>query len=489
MLLAFGAAVVGVILFARAHWNGLYDDAFIYLRYAKNVDRGCGVRWNCAGPAVEGTTGILYLGILAAGGLVTSELIALCQGVDTVALVVAVGAAAVLAGVLARERVSPWAAAALVLGTALVLVADDYVLLNAVNGMETALGAALVSALAVAAIAQRPRTLAALACAATLVRPEAALFVVALPLLPWMRRGRVLGACGGFLVACASVRYAYFGELAPNTFYAKSGGTWTHAALGLDYIVDCARDFPLSFAAPLALLGGAPQRRAVGYLLAVSAVWLAFFLRSGGDLFAYSRLWLPLVPALSACALAGIASSLWRRPRVAIAATLVVVALAGGRALVDHAIPPQHAAPRVVQWAAIGTYVRAHFPTQLIATVPIGAIGYYSNNPILDLVGLTEPAIARAGRSVPTELLTKTWIGHERNFTEYALAQAPAVIVTTEVRSIAWRELAEARAGFYADWLLVQEIKAGRAPYHVWDAELTPDEHVLMFVRDGITPR
>ena len=107
---------------------------------------------------------------------------------------------------------------------------------------------------------------------------------------------------------------------------------------------------------------------------------------------------------------------------------------------------------------------------------------------MLDLVGLTEPAIAREGRSVPAEMLTKTWIGHERNYTEYALAQQPIVIVTTEVRDHAWTTLAETRAGFWADWLIVQEIKAGHAPYHVHDAEVAPGEHVLMFVRDGSEP-
>ena len=489
MLLAVVMATVAVALFARTHWNGLYDDAFIYLRYAKNVDHGCGVRWNCAGPAVEGVTGILYLGLLAAGGLVTSELIALCQYVDATALVIAIGGAAALAVALGRDRLPPWGVAAVALGTALVLVADDDVLLNAVNGMETALGAALVTAIAVAAAAQRPRTLALLACAATLVRPEAALFVVALPLLPWMRRARVLGVCAGFLVVCAAIRYAYFGELAPNTFYAKSGGTWTHAAIGLDYIVDCVRDFPLTFAAPLALFVPGAPRRGVVYLLVVAALWLAFFLRSGGDLFDYSRLWVPLVPALSACALAGVAGALQRRARFALVMPVVIALAVGGRATVEHAIPAQGTSPRVLQWAAIGTYVRAHFPRQLVATVPIGAIGYYSNNPLLDLVGLTEPAIAREGRSVPEAMLTKTWIGHERNFTEYVLAQEPAVVVTTEVRTEPWRDLAEARAGFYADWLLLQEIKAGRAPYHVFDAELSPGEHVLMFVRDGVTPR
>jgi hypothetical protein len=96
-----------------------------------------------------------------------------------------------------------------------------------------------------------------------------------------------------------------------------------------------------------------------------------------------------------------------------------------GRARVSHAIPPQHTNSRVLEWAAVGTYLRGHYPKDtLVATVPLVAIGYHSNVPILDLVGLTEPAIARARRSVPEGSLTRNWIGHERNNTEYVLERA-----------------------------------------------------------------
>jgi hypothetical protein len=193
----------------------------------------------------------------------------------------------------------------------------------------------------------------------------------------------------------------------------------------------------------------------------------------------------PLVPALYVLALVGIAELARRiaRRNVAVTAAAALALAAGGRAAVSHALPPQHASPRVVEWAAIGSYLRVHFPRATVATVPIGAIGYYSRLPILDLVGLTEPDIARAGRSVPAELLTRTWIGHERHCTECVLARAPTLIVTTMHRERPWRELSEARAGFYADWLLLQEIKAGRAPYHVLDAEVMPGDHILMFER------
>ena len=273
-------------------------------------------------------------------GSSTSRLIDLCQIVDTCALIAAIGLAVALAARLGEGR---WLPAVLAVATAAVLALDPLVLLNSIDGMETALAAAFVSAIAVAAMADRPHALAIVACAATLVRPEAALFVVALPMLPWMRRARLLAACATFLVGCAAVRYAVFGELAPNTFYAKSGGTWKRFEIGVAYVVDCARDFPLALLAPLALVRAGSQRRPIAYVLAVAAVWLAFFLRSGGDLFAYSRLWLPLVPVLSACALAGVASALHRVPRAAIAAVVAVAALTAGRAAYVHDIPPQHA--------------------------------------------------------------------------------------------------------------------------------------------------
>lgn len=481
------AAIVAAgcaIRFALQHWDSVYDDAFIYLRYVRNLKNGCGLRFNCGEVAVEGFTGPLYLAVLWAGSLVTGQLIWLCQAVGTAALVAALGLAVWLAARLAQPAEPPWIAPALAGLVALALGADDFALLNGVIGLETALAAAVFGAIVAACVTERPRLLAASACAFVLVRPEGLVFLAALPLLPWMRRPRVLAAIAGFVVAMTLARYAVFGALLPNTYYAKAGGTLGHAALGLAYIRDAFVDFPLALLAPLALFGS--QRRAASYVLAGAGMWLAFFLRSGGDTFAYSRMWFPLVPALTALAVHGgyEVARRWLRPPGAVAAVAGLVVAVAVRAFVGHAIPEQHANPRVVEWAATGTYLRTSYPRgTLVATVPIGAIGYYSSLPILDLVGLTEPEIARAGRSVPPELLTKDWIAHERNNTEYVLARAPAVIVTTMVQDHPWSSLAETRAGFWADWLLLQEIKAGRAPYRLRDAEVAPGRHVLMFER------
>ncbi|HMG21537.1 MAG TPA: hypothetical protein VK607_09485 [Kofleriaceae bacterium] len=485
VVVALAMFALALWLYARDHWGGIYDDSFIYLRYVRNLEAGCGLRFNCGDPPVEGFTGPLHLALLWLGARLTGQLIDLCQIACTASLALTAALAVWAAVVLGRgDRAL---SAALAIGVALVLALDHFALLNAITGMETALGAAAITAVALAALAGRRWLVVAAIGAALLVRPESLVFAVALPILPGLRRAKYLAAIAGVIAAIAIARYAVFGALAPNTYYAKAGGSWRHVELGLAYLGDAIADFPLAFAAPLALLlPPGPHRRACGFVLAGSAAWLAFFLRSGGDLFEYSRLAFPLVPALSVLALAGIAElarRLTRRPLGGPLAAAAVALAVAGRAAVAHAIPPQHASPRVVEWAAIGSYLREHHRGATIATVPIGAIGYYSRLPILDLVGLTEPAIARAGRSVPPELLTKRWIGHERHCVECVLARAPAVIVTTMHRDRPWQTLDEARAGFYADWLLLQEIKAGRAPYQVRDAEVMPGDHILMFER------
>jgi hypothetical protein len=496
---ALAIVAIAIARFVRDHRGGVYDDAFIYLRYVKNLDAGCGLRFNCGDPPVEGFTGPLYLAVLWLGGRLTTHLIDLAQIVCTASLALALALAVWAAVITGRQTPQPRLPAVLALSVAVALALDPFALLNAITGMETALAAAAVTAIALAALAGRPWLLVAAIGAALLVRPETLVFAAALPILPALRRPRTLAAMAAIIAAICATRYAIFDALLPNTYYAKAGGTWRHCELGLAYLAGAIADFPLAFAAPLALLlpagptGPAGPRRAAAFLLAGAAAWVAFFLRSGGDLFDYSRMMFPLVPALTVLALAGIAE-LARRlaartpwaPRATLLAALVAATCAiatGARAAIAHAIPPQGASPRVVEWAAVGRYLHDHFRGATIATVPIGAIGYYSQLPILDLVGLTEPAIARAGRSVPPELLTHRWIGHERHCTECVLARAPALIVTTMSRDRPWQTLAEARAGFYADWLLLQEIKAGRAPYRVHDAEVLPGDHILMFER------
>jgi arabinofuranosyltransferase len=485
-------------LFVRDHAYRVYDDAFIYLRYVKNVRAGCGLRFNCDDPPVEGFTSPVYLALLVAGSLVTTRLLTLTQIVCTAAvaatLVAAIGGAALRwAGEPEEEPRDPthraWAAAAAAVAVALVLGLDHHVLANAVLGLETPVTAFVVTMAGLAVLTDRRRLAVSLAVASFLCRPECLLLVVLLPLLPWARTVRVVAVLAGSVLAVTLVRWLVFHDFVPNTYWAKAGGTLRHLELGAAYIGEVLGDhFPFIVLSPLALLvRGA--RRAVTYVLAVSAAWFAFFLRTGGDVFLFGRLAFPLVPLLTVLAARGVAEAARRaartRPAVAIGVLPLVAGVFAARAAYAHHLPTDHGDPKVIRWTALGEYLRDRYPGKTVATVPIGAIAYYSRLHVIDMLGLTTPAIARAGRTLPPELLQRNWIGHERHCLECVLDARPDLVVTTQFRAEPWTTAQEARAGFYAEWLFVRAVKEGAAPYHVVDAPIAPDVHFLVFQRDG----
>jgi arabinofuranosyltransferase len=497
--IAFTCVLLG--LFVRDHFGSLYDDAFIYLRYVKNLRAGCGLRFNCSDAPVEAFTGPLYLAILSLGGVFTRKLVTLTQVVGALALAGALLTALVAAArpietatttaTATRDGSTHPAARSVIIGAvALLLALDHYVLLNSVIGLETSLAALVVTAAWSAADSARPKTLATLAVVAFSVRPEAVLLCALLPVVRATRSARILGAVFAALVVITAARWSIFHDILPNTYFAKSGGTWRHASLGLAYIVDALRDFPVIALSPLALLSltARARRDATAYALLVTLAWLAFFLRSGGDTFEYSRLAFPLVPMLTVLAVRGVygvaARALAARPRVAMVCVAGVALLIGGRAAYAHRLPTQHGFDNVQRWTRVGKYFAERAPHATLATVPVGAISYFSGLRVIDLVGLGSREIAHAGRTVPPDLLVKRWLGHERHDTEWVLAQRPDYVVTTKVRAAPWRDLSEAEAGFYADWLILRAMKSGSAPYHVADAEIAPGVHWLVFARD-----
>ncbi len=479
-------------LFVRDHAYSLYDDAFIYLRYVKNVRAGCGLRFNCDEPPVEGFSSPLYLGMLVAGGLHTHKLVTLaqilCAGTMGCVLVfAALGARTVGRGEEPRARGVGMAMVAAV-GAALSL--DGYVLLNAVTGMDTALGALAVLTAWLAVRSDR-RVLATLVvCAAPAVRSEGVWLVLLLPLLPWARSWRVLAALGLSLLGTVLVRWGLFHDVLPNVVRAKAGGTLRHFELGARYVLQVALDFPAVLLAPLLLAAPSePARASARYGLAVTGAWALMLAYAGGDTFEYSRLAFPLVPMLAVMGVQGAASlaeRTWADPvrrRSTVAAGAVVCAVLAADDW-RHRLPPMHGFDNVKRWTQVGKYLKATFPGRTIATVPAGAIPYFSELRTLDLVGLTSREVAAAHRFVPPELLERNWIGHERHDVEWTLAYRPDLLVTTRFRATPWSDLGEVSAGFYAEWLFLQEMKSGRAPYHVADLPIGPDLHWLAFARD-----
>jgi hypothetical protein len=73
-------------------------------------------------------------------------------------------------------------------------------------------------------------------------------------------------------------------------------------------------------------------------------------------------------------------------------------------------------------------------PIGLVASIAIGKVGYYSGLPILDLVGLVDPVVARSGRERSGMLLP----GHQRSNADYVFSRRPDYILIAKRGEKTW---------------------------------------------------
>jgi hypothetical protein len=400
----------------------LTDDTFIHLQYAKNLARGHGLVFN-AGEHVYGCTSPLWAVLIA-------DLMAF--GVDGLLAARILGWIATLASVIAfmqlcrrmLARPATRACATLAWST------HAWLLRWSLSGMETSLATALVLAGFVAfpegeRWGARPGRTGALWSLAALARPEAAflLFLWGLFLiLDAQERESVArlfwGALPPLFIYGTWLLFArfYFGTFWPQTLAAKSAG-----AEGLEFLGDNVKRQMLIVGATdgvlvaglvlAALFGG---RRLMGVrrswteeLLPLAWVVCLPPLYAARGVQVISRYLVPLLPILALTAWRALEAWWWpastataptRRsgPRLALAAVAVLVA-AQNLAVYRGAVLPQvqtftAAVKECLQpW---GQWFRRHTaPGTIVAPPDIGAIGYYSDRPILDLAGLITPGM------------------------------------------------------------------------------------------------
>src|SRR4029078_43413 len=107
-------------------------------------------------------------------------------------------------------------------------------------------------------------------------------------------------------------RVSYYGDLLPNTFYAKTGGGLRQVERGLIY----AGAFALALGGPLMLVALAPLLRSWraalgswrGYLLLLTGAFTGYIILVGGDHFPGDRFFVPLVPWFALLMADGMAS-------------------------------------------------------------------------------------------------------------------------------------------------------------------------------------
>lgn len=431
---SLGAAVTGAAIAAwRMRW--LCDDAFISFRYAKNLVDGHGLVFN-PGERVEGYTNFLWTVLMA--GFVR---LGIHPGQAAIVLGIASYAGCVLLAAHLARALSPRRSPAVVSVAAILLAASPLMANFGTSGLETGFGAMLVLLSLDRAVHRSPLQAGLAGIAAVMTRPDHAIFYVALGAALLIdrptRRSALRYAIPFFALYLPyfAIRWAYYGDFLPNTFYAKSGGD-SYFSQGILYVLLCTLGGGLLGLLPLILPGLYHLRRhlVVRFALLAIPIYLVYIMKIGGD-FMYGRLIIPVVPILAVLAEAGARRLVaFRRTPWAIAASvflllpLLPVPLFGAAEkqwnLADErtfypvtSFSPVKVDSPFFQWsdrliAAFGTGPG----TPMLSTGCVGIVGYRTMAPLIDIFGLTDRHVAHspiAGRTRP---------GHEkRAATSYLL--------------------------------------------------------------------
>ena len=430
-----GAALAALVLAALAlllPFRGyLTDDTFIHLQFAKHLIRGEGFSFNAGEPTYGATSPLWVLLLAGTGALVpgAGSTPATATGTPLLAVI-----AKIYGAIFTALAVLLMAALARALGwePAWALAAAALVAFHAwsarwgISGMETPLALALTALalllLARALVLGRSVVPAGLAVGAGfLARPELLLFlVIALAMVlagtPARTRARRAALFAAGAVAAAgpwlAVAWVWFHRLLPNTSAAKAGA-WIEAGRALSALRESIRAVLAADLVPVAVavaaLAWIRPWRAMGESCGRRAFWMTAllwplllvlsFMAEGVQV--VSRYLVPAVPAIGLLGLAALrlAARDWPAKRRARALAAALVLFAAQNLFVTFAVSAPHARRHTQglrdSLAALGLWARAKTPPGTLIAVPdIGAFGYYSDRPVLDLYGLVTPAMA-----------------------------------------------------------------------------------------------
>ena len=424
----------------RQRWF-FHDDGFISLRYVVHLVKFGQLTWNL-GERVEGYTNFLQI-------LATALLVKL--GLGPIAAVRSINAVAfgglLLSTVGAARRLAPNDSLAVAVG-AFLLVSSAPVVLWTLGGLEAVMLAAFVAAaiwvvLPVFEADDRParRCFAAglLVGLAYLTRPDAVIVggAIGLSLLcfgpqAWWHRvrlGGLMGATVGAIVVPHVVwRSFYYGDLLPNTFYAKVAlPLLQRLIIGAHYAAEGALwlpAIPIGIAAMAWTIRAQRVGRAMYLLATVILSYGLYVLWAGGDHMPGARLLVPLAAPASLLVAASLAA-FHRTSRHGLAAVSVVAGLAAA-----VVFQPMRMDAAAFVGSLVGKYIAKAWPAEsLVALHTAGSTPFFAPDlRFIDMLGLNDRTIARR-TPIPMRAPWQVVPGHAKGDGAYVLSRAPSYII------------------------------------------------------------
>jgi len=295
-----------VFWFMSGRFGGfIQDDAYIFARYANNLAQGNGFVYN-NGERVEGATSLLWTFIAAAAAKTGTDVPHFLQLAGTLSAVLWLFVFFLICRQWLKTRYT-W------IYPLLLLAFFPAMWLWSKGGLEVMFFGLLMYTALYAAEAWREsgkNTLLGLAILASVLlvftRPEGLTiaFFTALYLLIYPNEGKrktviryFIPLVGFSVVALIAFRFWYFNDIVPNTYYAKGGGGYYLLRLGLGKLSVMLRSNWIIAFVVLSFAALSIKSRLRIWLLLIP-VWIAYFVKVGGDILPENRLFLPAVPLL-----------------------------------------------------------------------------------------------------------------------------------------------------------------------------------------------
>jgi hypothetical protein len=387
----------------RVHWF-TYDDSYISFRYAVNLVEGHGLVYN-PGQYIEGYTNFLWTVLVAAG---------LKVGIDPHVTVKVLGAASAIGTLIVvyklSARLMPYKTLPCV--ATWLLASSSTFSGYAVFGLET-IGFVFFITLGTLLMFREvergegfPWSGLVFALAG-LTRPEAPMYA-GIPMLLlgrrfFSRQNILRGVVFATVLGVHMVwRHSYYGEWLPATLSAKTGDWSRQYEGGKNYILSWIHHAgPIVFFSLFGFaIGLAKKHRETLTLGFVFVGVCGYLLLIGGDWMKYFRFMAPGEPYCFVLVCLGIRTIVQSHSKPAWLAMLVFAAYivplrlnhleeAQRKWLLEEKVFWDRAAGQTAEWLV--TYGKPG----VIAIGDIGYVGYRTNYPLLDLLGLVDPVISK----------------------------------------------------------------------------------------------
>jgi hypothetical protein len=260
---------------------------------------------------------------------------------------------------------------------------------------------------------------------ACLVRQECALFALPFLIAQWRARRPAAALLPVLaLVGWGLFRWLYYSRLVPVSYSVKKLPLVTDLAYGFEYFGLSTLECGIGLLVLASLFARVGALSALGVARLGLLLYVAFVIHVGGDYMPLARFFVPLLPVACLLALEGA-----RRLEPLRADTRLALLLAALLAPQwTQSSRPQLFGEQeffLERWRALGRHFGRVLPADAaVAISPIGAFGWESRLPIVDMLGLTNTRVLAAEPDL--EIAMK---GHHRYDAEWVLEQQPTAVV------------------------------------------------------------